>query len=180
MQLLLVRHGETDWNIKRRTTNFYDIDLNATGVHQAKCLHDTLINRHIDICYCSPLVRSRHTAKILTNGHFCEIKENELITERNLGLLSKIGVEPGDLGINIYDCSLNTTAYGIESIKSMLARSKRFLNLVKQENSSTSTVLIVCHGGILHALTANIIGYDSKTDLKQFHYNNCELREFKV
>lgn len=64
MKLLLIRHGETDWNIEKRIQGGTDIRLNQNGLAQAAALAKTLCQRTSPAIaiYTSPLARARQTA----------------------------------------------------------------------------------------------------------------------
>ena len=67
MTIILVRHGQTDWNLKKLMQGRTDIPLNETGRVQALEVKEKLKNERIDICFSSPLSRTLTTAKIITN-----------------------------------------------------------------------------------------------------------------
>ena len=65
MEIILVRHGETNWNLEGRLMGQKDIPLNDKGREQAEILRNKLINIEFDRCYSSPLSRAKETARII-------------------------------------------------------------------------------------------------------------------
>jgi broad specificity phosphatase PhoE len=63
--LLLVRHGETDWNAERRWQGHADVPLSERGRDQAERLAEELENARVDAVYSSDLSRARETAEIV-------------------------------------------------------------------------------------------------------------------
>jgi broad specificity phosphatase PhoE len=63
--LLLVRHGETNWNAERRWQGHADVPLNERGREQARALAEQLAGESIDAIYSSDLSRARDTAEIV-------------------------------------------------------------------------------------------------------------------
>jgi probable phosphoglycerate mutase len=63
--LLLIRHGETDWNAEHRWQGHADVPLNARGRDQAKALAEELAPEGVDAIYASDLSRARDTAEIV-------------------------------------------------------------------------------------------------------------------
>ena len=60
-----LRHGETDWNLRKVVQGQIDVPLNATGLAQARSARDILCDTKIRTICCSPLDRALHTAKIV-------------------------------------------------------------------------------------------------------------------
>jgi broad specificity phosphatase PhoE len=85
MELLLIRHGETDWNKERKVQGFSDIDLNDVGLHQAQRLALSLKNHNIHVIYSSPLIRARKTAQIINQYHNAPIHLEDNLMEMNQG-----------------------------------------------------------------------------------------------
>jgi broad specificity phosphatase PhoE len=73
MELILVRHGETIWNREGRVQGFSDIDLNDTGVHQARQLALSLKTTQISAIYSSPLIRAQSTTRIINEYHHAPV-----------------------------------------------------------------------------------------------------------
>jgi len=88
MRLVLVRHGETEWNVQKKIQGSTDIDLNANGILQAEQLGRTLKenNRKIAKIYTSRQIRAKKTAEIVSKYLGAEYAEWDGLEEMNLGL----------------------------------------------------------------------------------------------
>lgn len=73
MRIILVRHGETDWNRQRRIQGISDRELNETGRRQAEALAQALKNEKVAAIYTSPLKRARDTAYLIARFHQAEV-----------------------------------------------------------------------------------------------------------
>lgn len=67
--ILLVRHGQTDWNVSRRVMGKLDIPLNEVGRTQAKAAQDILSGLSVDRILHSPYLRTRQTAEVIGKAH---------------------------------------------------------------------------------------------------------------
>ncbi|MCQ4081446.1 histidine phosphatase family protein [Streptomyces sp. RB6PN25] len=63
-ELILVRHGETEWSASGRHTSYTDLPLTARGEDQARALRPLLAERRIALALASPMGRAVHTAKL--------------------------------------------------------------------------------------------------------------------
>lgn len=178
MKLYLVRHGQTDFNLGNVTQGVSDIPLNETGKAQARELAQKLKGKKFDAYYVSPLTRARQTAEIITDGEADFVVE-DLLKERNFGDLEGKKVDWSEIG-DIFDRRINLNSHGMESIKDLLARAKKFLDKLKSEHGDSEEILVVAHGGLLRALHFNIVGYDDETDFPAFRFQNCEMREYEI
>jgi phosphoserine phosphatase len=69
MRLILVRHGETEWNRVERFRGRADVPLNATGLAQAEATARRIQSRwHVTAVYCSPLSRAEKTAQVISSA----------------------------------------------------------------------------------------------------------------
>lgn len=79
-----MRHGQTNWNINKILQGQTNIDLNETGINQAKAKIEEIKNLDINLIFCSPLNRAAQTAKIVSNRKI-PIIYNDSLTERCFG-----------------------------------------------------------------------------------------------
>lgn len=68
-ELVLIRHGETEWTLSGQHTSYTDIPLTPHGEHQARTLAPLLASRHIARVLTSPMQRARDTAKLAGLDH---------------------------------------------------------------------------------------------------------------
>ncbi len=85
-ELLLVRHGQTDWNIERRVMGTKPVPLNVLGRSQARQMAKGLKNVPIHAIYTSPLRRALQTAQLILKGRdSVPLVEEEGLNEINYG-----------------------------------------------------------------------------------------------
>ncbi len=83
-RLLLIRHGQTAWNLEKRYCGFVDIGLNEQGINQAKCLSTKLAGEEIHKVYSSDRKRAIQTAQIALNA--CGLEKNPALREIHFGV----------------------------------------------------------------------------------------------
>lgn len=83
--ILLIRHGETDWNVDKRLQGHIDIPLNAEGRRQATALGRVLENEPLDAIYASDLQRARDTAEAVAVVQGKTVHIDEALRERCYG-----------------------------------------------------------------------------------------------
>lgn len=84
-RLILVRHGQTDYNREGRLQGQVDIPLNATGIRQAESLADTVAADPPAVIVASPLGRALETARIISRDTGLEVTTDEAFLERGFG-----------------------------------------------------------------------------------------------
>ena len=95
-EFLIVRHGETPWNVERRIQGWRDIELNDLGRRQAQAVARHLAARHgegqerIDAIYSSDLKRAQQTATFLADELAMPLNLTDGVRERNYGILEGI------------------------------------------------------------------------------------------
>ena len=112
MNLYVVRHGETQWNIEHKVQGVTDIPLTQKGKDQAKELQDLVKSLNIDVVISSPLMRARETAKILVDSKL-PINTDDRIKERDWGMNEGAIINTVDTW-DCWDVVLNTKVQNIE------------------------------------------------------------------
>ncbi|MGH7783017.1 MAG: histidine phosphatase family protein, partial [Candidatus Binatia bacterium] len=87
MQIVLLRHGATDWNLQSRCQGSSDRQLNEVGVRQAQQIARHLGNETVQAIYSSNLQRARHTAQLVSLPHKLPVMVEEDIRELDHGEL---------------------------------------------------------------------------------------------
>lgn len=139
-----VRHGETEYNVEKRTQGQTDSKLTEKGVAQTKEVAEKLKNTKIDIIYCSPLSRTRITAEEINKYHNLPIIFDDRLMERNSG--SRQGKFYKDLTEEEKKLwQTNPELWGAESRLGFYKRCKEFF---KEIENSDKDILLVSHGGV--------------------------------
>jgi broad specificity phosphatase PhoE len=84
-EILLVRHGETDWNLERRVQGHTDRALNETGRAQARALAVELDDEPLDAVYSSDLARASETARIVAEQRNMAVTTVPELREKHFG-----------------------------------------------------------------------------------------------
>lgn len=148
----IVRHGETDWNVKGLIQGHSDIELNKKGEKQAKLLKKELRNIKFDIVFSSDLLRAKRTAEIIALEKSLVIQTTKVLRERSYGRFEGKSV----------DIIADIDYPDIESDEQIIARFLTFLRETAAANSN-KTILVVCHGGIMRVLLSHL-GFSERKD----------------
>ena len=151
----LVRHGETDWNAARRLQGHTDIDLNATGVAQAKQMARALkkINLQFDVLITSDLQRAANTAQAIEELFEISAIRNTSLRERHLGALQGLttdeaSIHEPELWKSHLSRNIHENLRNGESIQLFADRIQFALEQIRAQHLG-KTILLVSHGGAL-------------------------------
>lgn len=183
MKIYVIRHGQTDWNVAGKCQGMSDIELNNTGIEQAKKASEQFKNYKIDLIICSPLKRTRKTAEIINEATNCNIISDERIIERNCGNIEGTtekewpSIIKEDIDI-INNYNLNWDKQNVEPIKDVCKRVWNLLDEI-QEKYKNKNVLLVTHGGTCRAINAYFNGIGEDGHVQSAKIKNCEIREYE-
>jgi 2,3-bisphosphoglycerate-dependent phosphoglycerate mutase len=176
--LVLVRHGQSEWNLKNLFTGWRDPDLTEQGVGEAKKAGAELNARGLkfDIAFTSVLQRAQKTCQHILDGvgqsSLTTIK-NMALNERDYGELSGLNkddarVKWGEEQVHIWRRSYDVPPPGGESLKDTGARVwPYYLHDIQQHVLRGETVLVAAHGNSLRALIMALDGLTPEEILKQ-------------
>lgn len=177
MKVTLVRHGQTESNYNDICQGSSNILLNDTGRRQCQRLREQIKDKHYDVCYMSPLVRTVETAMILIGDKVEMISEKKLV-DRDLGEFE--GKERSLYDSNKYwDYALNFSDNGVESVQSIFKRCKEFVDYLLQ-NHKNDSVLIVTHAAIVRAIRFILLEVDLSKPLILEDIGNCYCEEIEI
>jgi probable phosphoglycerate mutase len=145
--LLLVRHGETDWNAEGKRQGHTDRPLNDYGRRQARALAERLAGEPIDAVYASDLARARETAEILGAAFGLDVAVDPDLREKNWGNWEGLTSEE----------RLHVEFEG-ESTEAHRERTLRAIKRIADRHPG-KRVVVVTHGGSLRRLQAAVAGF---------------------
>lgn len=152
-RVLLVRHGETDWNREGRAQGHADIPLNDAGLAQARAIAERLRGTPVDALYSSDLQRAAQTAALIGDALGVEPVLTDAFREMNIGALEG----ERDTGSLVTRAAMSTepVAEGAETLDDMRTRVLAGWQRVCEHDG---TVVLVGHGGTLKGLIGYLIG----------------------
>lgn len=177
-RLILVRHGQTDWNTEHRIQGGLDIPLNEVGRQQALSLAERLKNEKIDHIYSSHQSRAKETGEIIARYHpHTPFTVRWDLGEYNLGLLE--GMIVSDVHAKYEQKNWDNEDFrrqvGAESYQTNIRHFQRYLPQLVAQHAG-QTILISTHGGKKKGILKSIFP-DGKTSrlLRKVHPTNCSL-----
>ena len=167
--LVLVRHGQSEWNLKNLFTGWRDVGLTQAGIEEARAAGRRLKGRHLtfDLAYTSALKRARDTLTIMLEElgqSGLEIKADQALNERDYGDLVGLNKDEarkrwGDEQVHQWRRSYDVAPPGGESLKDTLARAlPYYVTYILPDVLSGKRVLVSAHGNSLRALIMAIEG----------------------
>ncbi|MCD1265088.1 2,3-bisphosphoglycerate-dependent phosphoglycerate mutase [Shinella sp. AETb1-6] len=161
--LVLVRHGQSEWNLKNLFTGWRDPDLTALGVEEAKTGGKALAETGIkfDIAYTSDLSRAQKTLKIILDEigqPGLETIRDQALNERDYGDLSGLNKDDarakwGEEQVHIWRRSYDVPPPGGESLRDTGARVwPYYLTEILPRVLRGEKVLVAAHGNSLRSL----------------------------
>ena len=189
MEIIVTRHGQTDWNVLGKVQGQTDIELNDTGKAQAEETGILLKDEHIDLIIASPLKRANETAQIINKNFNVKIINDDRLKERCFGKSEGLTKEErNELKFEnpnveyVWDYNKNVDFNEMEKMQDFCRRIYTFLDDIL-ENYKGKNILLVTHGGVSVVIKC----YFMKFPLEQFvdrdsmrGLGNCEIIKFSV
>ena len=161
--LVLVRHGESEWNKKNLFTGWRDIDLTASGIAEARAAGRKLKAQGLkfDVAYTSALIRAQRTLDLMLEElgqKNIPVLKDQALNERDYGDLSGLNKDDarkkwGPEQVHVWRRSYDVAPPGGESLKDTVARAlPYFVQEILPRVLRGDRVLISAHGNSLRAL----------------------------
>lgn len=178
-RILLIRHGETAWNVERRVQGHLDIPLNGEGERQARLLGAALADEPIDVIVSSDLGRALQTAEAVAATRGMAITLDPQLRERSYGgfeglLHSEIAARfPAEFAAweaRDVDAPLPPGRHPGETFRQFYRRATGAI-LAHAAAHPGKTVALVCHGGVLECAyrLANNLPLETPRDFKVYN-----------
>jgi len=167
--LVLVRHGESEWNKLNLFTGWKDPDLSEKGVAEARAAGRLLKAKGytFDVAFTSDLLRAQHTLTLMLEelGHAgLAIHQDQALNERDYGELSGLNKDEarrkwGEKQVHIWRRSYDIAPPGGESLEDTAARVLPYYQaVIWPEVRAGRDVLVAAHGNSLRALIMQLEG----------------------
>lgn len=171
-RLILVRHGETEWNVSEVFRGRYDVALSDIGVRQAELVGQRLASWTIEAVYSSPLKRALDTARCVARYHGLDVRVADGLLDFNYGLwegLSHLEVKEryGELYQRWLTEPHRVEMPGGETLDQVAERARGVVDRVVSEHSGT--VALVSHRVVNKVLICSMLGLDNSRfwDIRQ-------------
>ena len=183
-QLILVRHGETDWNAEGRIQGMLDVPLNALGMQQA-ALTAAELARSVDIAdmVSSDLVRTRETTTPIAEATGFEPRFDARIRERNFGVWQGKTYEEWRVldAVGMARYNAGDPDYGPEGGETASQFLKRCVDAVTDLvlGSEEKTLILVTHGGVVSSMVRHAQGLNPQS-ARTWSVPNASISEWRI
>jgi 2,3-bisphosphoglycerate-dependent phosphoglycerate mutase len=178
--LVLMRHGQSQWNLENRFTGFHNIELSAQGIAEAKLSGENLKRAGIDfdLVYTSTLQRAYTTAEIALKeagqeALIADMIKHDDLRERDYGDLTGLNKDEtrekyGAEQVHIWRRSYDVPPPGGESLQDVVENRVRpyFESTIKPQMDAGKNILVAAHGNSLRALLI-ILGENTPENINE-------------
>ncbi len=167
--IYVVRHGQTDWNLRKRFNGSTDSPLNQTGIMQAEMQAEKLNKISFDISFCSPKKRAVQTCEIICKGNY--ITDDRLL-EINCGEFE--GAEETAENMKAFWQAVLCGNNGAEKFSDFMVRNCEFCDMIA-DNYKGKNILI-----ITHAANVRVIKYYFSGKPKDFDFTKAVAKNGEI
>ena len=176
-KLVLVRHGQSEWNAKNLFTGWKDPKLTDLGIQEAIKAGDLLETRNLkfDLMFTSDLFRAQETGRLILeqmNHSDIQVIKDQSLNERNYGDLAGLNKDEarekwGEEQVHIWRRSFDVPPPGGESLKNTADRVLPYFELqIMPKVKEGLNILVAAHGNSLRALVMELEKISSEEIVK--------------
>ena len=176
-KLVLVRHGQSEWNAKNLFTGWKDPKLTDLGIQEAIKAGELLETRNLkfDLMFTSDLFRAQETGRLILeqiNQKNIEVIKDQSLNERNYGDLAGLNKDEarekwGEEQVHIWRRSFDVPPPGGESLKNTAERVLPYFEREIMPNVKKGlNILVAAHGNSLRALVMHLKNISSEEIVK--------------
>ena len=176
-KLVLVRHGQSEWNAKNLFTGWKDPKLTDLGIQEAIRAGELLETRNLnfDLMFTSDLFRAQETGRLILeqiNQKDIDIIQDQSLNERNYGDLAGLNKDEarekwGEEQVHIWRRSFDVPPPGGESLKNTAERVLPYFEReIMPKVKKSLNILIAAHGNSLRALVMHLENISSEEIVK--------------
>ncbi|HSA59549.1 MAG TPA: histidine phosphatase family protein [bacterium] len=176
LEILLIRHGQTDWNRDRRIMGRKPVPLNKAGRAEARALAKALKGVKIDALYTSPVLRAVETAEHLRDGRKTAIRHAQEMAEIDYGRwIGKTFEEViPEKAFRVYHKTpRKAQAPGGERMRDVYRRTIRFIETIRRRHKA-GRIAVVSHADVIKTVLVHYLGMDYDHLLK-FRIDNASI-----
>jgi 2,3-bisphosphoglycerate-dependent phosphoglycerate mutase len=160
-RLILLRHGESQWNLENRFTGWVDVTLSPRGIQEATHAGEKLRDFKFDRAFTSVLARANETLRLVLetiSQTDIPIEKDKALNERMYGELQGLNKDEtakkyGEAQVKIWRRSYDVRPPGGESLKDTAERVLPYYErTIKPYLQKGDTILVAAHGNSLRAL----------------------------
>jgi probable phosphoglycerate mutase len=182
-RIILVRHGETDWNAAGRIQGQTDTPLNAAGREQARRAAQRLASEPVRGLYSSDLARASETATIIGRPLGLTVVTSPRLRERRYGVWE--GLTSAEIQVRYPELFAAWRARATdfmppqgETRTQLLTRALVELQMIARRHVG-EVVVVVTHGGFCYVLINHILG-SVDGDRREFTFGNASIHTLEV
>ena len=173
-EYILIRHGQTDYNLQEKFQGVSDISLNAKGRKQAKKIRKKFKEENVDIIYCSDLIRCQQTAETVSPGN--RIMLNKNLREMHFGVFE--GLTYDEIKEHHADeykkWKQDILDHVIEQGESFNQMNNRVIAEFENIRKNNEKAAVVSHAGCIRTILAHYLTGDIENSWR-FFIENCSI-----
>jgi 2,3-bisphosphoglycerate-dependent phosphoglycerate mutase len=172
--LVLIRHGQSIWNLQNRFTGWVDVPLSAQGEEEARNAARLIADLSFDVAYTSALRRAQHTLDLILaeRGTSIPVIRDAALNERMYGDLQGLDkadtvARHGEAQVHIWRRSFDIAPPNGESLKDTAARTLPFFDrCIMGDIRKGRNVLVVAHGNSNRSIVMELDKLDGEAIMK--------------